>query len=59
MEVAVTDGRLAERIARNDYGDYWFDLGEYAQAKRIEFWRGAIEKIRAAGLEVVEAEEGR
>ena len=55
----MTEEQLAERVARADYGDGWGDLDERARATRVEIWRGMIEVIRAAGLEIVEAEEGR
>ena len=50
---------VAERIARAQFGDLWGFVREDQQMKLVEFWREAIEKIRAAGLAVVEAEDGR
>ena len=55
----MNDRQLAERVARADYGDGWDDLDERTRATRVEIWRGMIETIRAAGLAVVEAEDGR
>lgn len=55
----MTDEQLAERVARTDWGDGWNDIAERTRATRIEIWRGVIEVIRAAGLEIMEAEEGR
>lgn len=55
----MSDQQLAERVARADYGDGWDDLDERTRAMRAEIWRGLIEAIRAAGLAVVEAEDGR
>lgn len=55
----MSDQQLAERVARADYGDGWGDLDERTRAMRVEIWRGMIETIRAAGLEIVEAEDGR
>lgn len=55
----MNDEQLAERVARADYGDGWNDLDERARATRVEIWRGMIEAIRTAGLEIVEREDGR
>lgn len=55
----MTDEKLAERIARSDYGDDWGDLDPRLKAVRIDIWSGLIEEIRRAGLELVEREEGR
>ena len=55
----MTDEQLAERVARADYGDGWAKLDERTRAMRIEIWRGMIATIRAAGFEIVEAEDGR
>lgn len=55
----MTDEQLAERLARSDWGDGWNDLTKRTRAMRIEIWIRLIEAIRAAGLEIVEAEDGR
>jgi hypothetical protein len=55
----MTNDQLAERVARHEYGDGWADLDERTREMRIEIWSGLIEAIRAAGLEIVEAEDGR
>ena len=55
----MNDRQLAKRVARADYGDGWDDLDEHLKAIRIGIWCGLIQGIRDAGLEIVEAEEGR
>lgn len=55
----MTDEQLAERVARSDWGDGWDDLTKSTRATRIDIWRWLIEAIREAGLEIVEAEDGR
>lgn len=53
------DEQMAERVARSEFGDEWGDLDPRLKAVRIDIWSGLIEEIRRAGLEIVEAEEGR
>lgn len=55
----MSDEQMAERIARAQFGDLWPLVREDQQMELLEHWRGAIERIRAAGLEIVEAEDGR
>lgn len=55
----MTDEQMAERIARAQFGDRWPLVRESAQRGEIDHWRDAIKRIRAAGLAVVEAEDGR
>jgi hypothetical protein len=54
------DEKLAERIARAMHGDdTWRSWPEKFRRVEIQSWTGKIEKIRRAGLELVEREDGR
>lgn len=54
------DEKLAERVARAMHGeDTWRSWPDRFRRVEIESWAGKIEKIRRAGLEIVEGEEGR
>ena len=56
----MTDHRaLAERIAASDYGDGWLDAAERVRRVRTNIWLETIRAIEAAGLAVVEREDGR
>lgn len=56
----IADEKLAERIARAMHGDdTWRSWPEKFRRVEIQSWTGKIEKIRRAGLEIVEREDGR
>jgi hypothetical protein len=57
---SVTDHRaLAERLAASDYGDGWLDAAERVRRVRTNIWMETIRAIEAAGLAIVEREDGR
>lgn len=54
----MSDEQLAERIARALHGDTtWRSWPENFRRVEIGFWLGRLEKLRRAGLTVVETEE--
>jgi len=56
----VSDEKLAERVAQALHGeDTWRSWPDRFRQVEIESWIGKIEKIRHAGLELVEREDGR
>lgn len=54
------DEKLAERIARAQIGKIsWLQTSDSFRRDVCLIWREQIKTIRAAGLAVVEAEDGR
>lgn len=52
--------RLAERLARADAGeDFWPRVTDHYRAHAAAMWVDRINTIRRAGLEIVEAADGR
>ena len=52
--------RLAERLARADAGeDFWPRVTDHYRAHAAAMWLDKINTIRRAGLEIVEAADGR
>ena len=50
---------LAERLAASDYGDDWLDASETVRRVRVNIWMETLRAIEAAGMTVVEREDGR